>query len=213
MRYAIPLILGAAGMLAASVAAQDKPPCPGADPILQEGATGGLKGTVKHPSVKKCPTLVYIEEIPGKEFKPPEKNPVMDQKDKVFVPRILPVLVGTTVDFVNSDDFEHNVFSPDGETYNLGNWGKGEKRSYTFKRPGAYVQLCKLHPEMVGYVVVLKTPYFAIADDNGNFRISDIPPGTWKAKVWNERLKPKQLDATYEVTLQKGAESEIEIKP
>lgn len=178
-----------------------------------EKGTGGVKGQIKHSSVKKYPMLVYVEEMPGKEFSPPAKNPVMDQKGKVFVPSVLPILVGTTVDFVNSDDFEHNVFSPDGETYNLGNWGKGQGRPYTFKRPGVYVQLCKVHPEMVAYVVVVKTPYFALADEEGKFRLAGVPAGTWKLKIWNEKLKPKQLDASFEAKIEEGKDAELEIKP
>ncbi|MCI0526835.1 MAG: hypothetical protein L0Y56_05185, partial [Nitrospira sp.] len=86
--------------------------------------------------------MVYIEEMPGKGFKPPATPVDMDQKGKVFIPYILPVLVGTTVNFLNSDGFDHNVFSPDGEKYDLGTWGKGEVRGFQFKKPGVYTQLC-----------------------------------------------------------------------
>jgi plastocyanin len=175
--------------------------------------TGTISGTCQHATVKKFPTLVYIDAMPGKEFKAPEKPVLMDQKNKEFNPRVLPVLVGTTVDFVNNDDFEHNVFSPDGEGYNLGNWGKNGKRPHVFGTPGVYVQLCKVHPEMVAYVVVLKTPYFALADAEGKFKIADVPAGTWKLKMWNERLKPKQLEILTEVKVEEGKEAQIEIKP
>jgi plastocyanin len=151
--------------------------------------------------------------MPGKDFKAPEKPAVLDQKNKEFIPRVLPVLVGTVVDFINNDDFEHNVFSPDGGGYNLGTWGKSQKRSHTFDTAGVYVQLCKVHPEMVAYIVVLKTPYFALADAEGKFKIPGVPAGTWKLKIWNERLKPKQLDITYEIKVDEGKEAEIEIKP
>jgi plastocyanin len=175
--------------------------------------TGSISGTCQHPSVKKFPTLVYIDVIPGKEFKAPDKAALMDQKNKEFNPRVLPILVGTTVDFVNNDDFEHNVFSPDGEGYNLGNWGKNGTKSHTFNTPGVYVQLCKVHPEMVSYIVVLKTPYFALADAEGKFKIAGVPAGTWKLKMWNEKLKPKQLDLLSEIKVEEGKEAQIEIKP
>lgn len=181
--------------------------------LPDEKGAGGVKGSVTHASVKKAQTLVYIDDMPGKKFDPPATNPVMDQRGKAFLPHVLPVVVGTTVEFLNSDDFEHNVFSPDGETYNLGNWGKGIKRPYTYKQPGVYVQLCKVHPEMAGYIVVVKTPYFALADEEGKFKIANVPAGTWKLKVWNERLKPKQLEASFEVKVEEGKESELEIKP
>lgn len=180
-------------------------------PEAQKGGT--IKGVVKNRWVANFPIALYIDEMPDKKFAPPEKHPIADQKGKVFVPRVLPVLVGSSVDFHNSDNFEHNVFSPDGEKYNLGNWGMGQKRSYTFKTSGVYTQLCKLHPEMISYVLVVKTPYFAVSDKEGNFKIESVPSGTWKLKAWGERLKKAQLDKTYEVKVEEGKEAVIEIQP
>lgn len=199
------------GCLALSTTASARDPGPGGDPAQDQ--TGSISGTCQHTSVKKFPTLVYIDAMPGKDFKAGEKPALMDQKNKEFVPRVLPILVGTTVEFMNSDDFEHNVFSPDGEGYNLGNWGKSQKRSRAFTTPGVYVQLCKVHPEMVGYIVVLKTSYFALADQEGKFTLPKVPSGTWKLKIWNEKLRPKQLDATYEIKVEEGKDAAIEIKP
>lgn len=174
---------------------------------------GIIRGKVKHKYVRRYPAVVYVEEMPGLRFTPPSKPAVMDQKGKVFKPRVLPVLVGTTVKFANNDDFEHNVFSPDGEKYNLGNWKKGENRQYTFKRANAYVQLCSIHPEMVGYVVALKTPYFALAKKDGTFEIANVPPGEWKVKVWNERFRKKSLSKSFKVTVTPQKVSELSIKP
>lgn len=175
-------------------------------------ATGGnVTGTVNHPSATAFPTVVYVERTTGGTFTPPSVHPVIDQKGKVFLPHVLAVLVGTTVDFLNGDDFEHSVFSPDGEKYDLGKWGKGQKRSYTFKRAGVYTQLCNLHPEMIGYVVALETPYFALADKQGAFQIRDVPAGTWTVKVWNERLRPNQLQKSFSVTLADGQGARVEV--
>ncbi|MDA2933089.1 carboxypeptidase regulatory-like domain-containing protein [Acidobacteria bacterium AH-259-D05] len=174
-------------------------------------ATGMVTGIVNHPSVKRFPTVIYIEEIPGGKFSPPGVNPIMDQRGKVFLPHVLPVLVGTTVEFLNSDSFDHNVFSPDGEEYDLGKWSKGGKRSYSFNQPGVYTQLCRVHPEMVAYAVVVKTPHFAVADEEGKFRIPEVPPGTWILKIWNERLRPKQLEKSFTVDVTEGQETEIDI--
>ena len=179
---------------------------------LKEG-TGILLGVVSHKSVQKFPTVVYVEEIPGVQYVPPDKDLHIDQKNKEFLPRVVPMLVGSTVEFLNSDAFEHNINSPDQEKFNLGNWGQNDRRTYTFKRPGVYTLLCSLHPEMVGYALVLNTPFFALADEKGNFRIPNAPPGRWKLKVWNERLKPKQVDATFEAIIEVGKEARTEIKP
>lgn len=180
-------------------------------------------GKVKHPSVKKYPTLVYVELM--ENFKPenPPKVAVMNQKGKAFVPRLLPILAGTTVEFLNNDNFEHNVFCPDFPTgenekrgqsyYDLGSWDKGLKRTYTFNHPGVYTQLCGLHPEMIGYIVVLQNPYFALVDEEGKFRIAGVPTGNWKLKIWNERLKPKQLEKIYEVIVEEGLEVNAVLEP
>lgn len=185
----------------------------GGTPALGAGKGAVVMGTVAHSSVKRFPTVVYIEEISNRKFQPPAKPLIIDQKNKEFTPRILAVLMGATVDFHNDDGFEHNVNTPDGEKFDLGNWGKGQHRSYTFKQAGIYTLLCKAHPEMVGYAVVTQSPYFAVTDAEGSFRIPGVPSGTWKLKVWNERLKPKQLDATFKVTVDGAKEVKVEIKP
>jgi plastocyanin len=205
--------LAVVGLLGLGFSAPPAPVSSGGGPEQDKDKTGTITGTALHSTVKKYPTVLYIETMPGKDFTAPEKPAIMDQRGKEFTPRVLPILVGTTVEFANNDDFEHNVFSPDGEGYNLGNWGKGVKRSHTFKTPGVYVQLCKVHPEMVSYILVLKTPYFAVADAEGKFKIPSVPAGTWKVKMWNERLKPKQLETTVEVKVEEAKEVEIEIKP
>lgn len=186
-----------------------------------KGAAGGvIVGSVQIPSAKKVPTVVYIEEIKGREFKA-EKTPVLRQQGKAFVPGVLVVQAGSSVEFTNEDSFDHNVFSPDfppnekpkGKSYyNLGTWGKGEKRTHAFKEPGVYTQLCSIHPEMVGYIIAVQNPYYALADKEGKIRIAGVPAGKWKLKVWNERLRPKQLAKTYEVTVAEGADSDVSIE-
>ncbi len=181
-------------------------------PTVLFGADAGIaSGTVNHASVKRYPTVVYIEEITGQKFNPPATSKAVDQKGKVFLPHVLPVVAGTRVDFLNSDSFKHSVYSPDGEKYDLGEWDKGGKGSYTFKQPGVYTQLCHVHPEMIGYVVVVKTPYFVVADAEGKFRIPNIPAGTWKLKVWNERLRPVQLGKSFDIKVAAGQEAKVDL--
>ena len=178
---------------------------------MSAGAGGSVAGAVNHPSATTLPTLVYVEGATGAKVTPPPAHAVVDQKGKLFAPHVLAALVGTTVDFLNGDDFEHSVFSPDGEKYDLGKWGKGEKRSYTFKRAGVYTQLCSLHPEMIGYVVALETPYYALVDQKGQFQIRDVPVGSWALKVWNERLRPAQLQKSFPVTVADGQGTRVDI--
>jgi plastocyanin len=143
--------------------------------------------------------VIYIEKTQGVEFAPPEKHAVVDQKDLTFIPHVLPVLVGTTVDFHNSDDVLHNVFTPDkcAEKFNLGTWPKGETRSYTFKEPGCIsVMLCNVHPEMEAFILALETPYFAMSDEEGSYVIKNVPPGKYTLNIWHERLKGEALEIT-----------------
>jgi plastocyanin len=137
-------------------------------------------------------SVVYLKKVPG-THKPSETPVRIDQINQTFKPGVLPIVVGTTVDFLNNDNTVHNVFSPDGEEYDLGNWGYGEKREYTFKKRGVYAQLCKLHPAMLAYVVVLQNPYFAMTKGDGSFEIPDVPPGKYKLAVWNQRRKGKAI--------------------
>ena len=155
---------------------------------------GDITGKVKVRRARNSANvIVYIDQIKGKVFEPPKKHAVMDQKNLEFIPHVLPILVGTTVDFLNSDDVLHNVFSPDypGGKFNLGTWAKGVVKSYTFSTPGVATILCNVHPEMEAYIVALKTPYFAKTDKKGNFTIKNVPPGEYTLKVWHEKRKAK----------------------
>lgn len=133
--------------------------------------------------------LVYIEKVEGKEFAPPEEPAKMDQISLVFVPHVLPVVKGTTVEFHNSDDVLHNVFGVGVDEFDLGTWGKGGTEKYTFNNLGDVAILCNVHPEMEAYVVILENPYFALTDEEGNYKIEGIPAGTYDLKTWHDRLK------------------------
>src|SRR5271157_1702488 len=136
-------------------------------------------------------SVVYVEAIAGKTFPAPTQEPVIDQKGLVFQPHITAVQVGTTVQFLNSDSVAHNVFWPSvgGNkklTHNLGTWPKGEKRPFKFDNAGAVPLLCNVHPEMSGYVVVSPTPYFAKTDKSGEYKIENVPDGSYTVAAWHE---------------------------
>jgi plastocyanin len=141
-------------------------------------------------------SVVYVDNIPEKTFPAPTDHPVMDQKGLMFQPHIVAVLVGTTVDFRNSDSVAHNVFWPalvqNGKKLpgkNLGTWPQGDKRSFKFDQPGVAAMLCNVHPEMSGYVVVSPTPYFAVTDKSGNYKIDNVPDGQYNVVAWHEGAK------------------------
>jgi plastocyanin len=158
---------------------------------------GNIKGTIKAKGAKNGgDAVIYIDKIPSKPFPAPKDHAKIDQKNLSFKPRVLPILAGTTVDFLNSDDVLHNVFSPDQcvGKFNLGSWPKGQTKSFTFKEPGcAPTLLCNVHPEMEGFVVVVETPYFAVSDKDGSYTIKDVPAGKYTLKIWHEKLKGKDV--------------------
>ncbi len=161
---------------------------------------GGIKGTVKSKKTKSVvDAVIYIDKIEGKRFEAPKESILMDQKNLTFVPHVLPILEGTTVDFQNDDDVLHNVFSPDKcvNKFNLGSWPKGEKRSFTFTEPGCMaVMLCNVHPEMEAYILTLETPYYAKSDESGDFEIINVPAGKYILKIWHERLVGENREIT-----------------
>lgn len=162
-------------------------------------AAGDLHGKLTCKGVRDCAdAVVYVAGIPGKTFPMPKEHARIDQKNLVFTPRVLPVLVGTTVDFLNSDKVLHNVFTPDAcaEKFNLGTWPQGETRSYTFKKECVAVLLCKVHPEMEAYVIAVPTPYYAVAKADGSYRIANVPDGACTVKVWHPKLKAIEKPAT-----------------
>lgn len=175
------------------------------------GEAGWITGKVKSKWIERHQVVAFVQNAPGREAKPSAERPVVDQKEKTLIPRVLPVIVGTTVEFKNSDAFKHNIFSPDGERYNLGTWEQGQFRTYTFRRPGVYRHLCNIHPEMLAYIVVLANPYFAVTDNGGNFEIAGVPSGKYLLRIWGEKLTKEQLARTFNVIVGEGAPVSIEI--
>jgi hypothetical protein len=111
------------------------------------------------------------------------------------------VQVGTTVDFLNSDNVAHNVFwiSISGNKklgHNLGTWPKGEKKPFKFDQPGVAPLLCNVHPEMSAYVVISPTPYFAETDASGGFTITGVPDGAYTVTAWHEGAKQQSKPVT-----------------
>jgi plastocyanin len=160
------------------------------------GWAGEIKGTVKVEGLRSAENIaVYVEAVPGKNFPAPAKHEVMDQHHLEFVPHVLVVLKGTTVDFLNSDPVGHNIFWPSVArnrklAHNMGTWPQGVKKAFTFDNLGVVPLLCNVHPEMSGYIIVVPTPYFALTNKGGAFEIKDLPAGHYTLTTWSEEGKP-----------------------
>jgi plastocyanin len=163
------------------------------------GAGASLTGTVKATGqTTNADAVVYIEQVAGAAT--PSTAPAnMDQRNMHFIPHVLPIVAGSAVKFLNSDPTQHNVFSPDHEKFNLGTWPQGETKSYAFSKctrfPCSYVLLCRIHPEMEAFVVVLRNPFFAVTDAAGRYEIKNVPPGTYTVGVWHPKLKAASKQA------------------
>jgi plastocyanin len=149
--------------------------------------------------------IVYIEGAVGPKPAEPEKharvltvrNASVTQKGAMFTPHVLPVLVGTTVDWPNNDDILHNVFSfSEAQPFDLGLYKSPTIKSVKFEKPGKVDVFCSIHSRMNCIVLVLENPYFTTANDRGHYTITNVPPGSYKLKAWHERLPSQSKEIT-----------------
>jgi plastocyanin len=156
--------------------------------------------------------VVYIDGPVGAKAAVPEK-PVqvvtqrVSQKGAVFVPHILPVMVGTTVEWPNNDSIYHNVFSmSETKPFDLGLYKSPQVKKVTFDKPGRVDVFCSIHTRMNCVVLVLENPYFANTNDKGRYAITNVPAGVYKLKAWGERL-PSQ---TTEIRVPENGEAKAD---
>jgi plastocyanin len=158
--------------------------------------TGVVKGAITIAGKPATDVVVSVEgvapETKQAELSGGKPKVVIDQKDLKFVPRVLPVAVGTTVDFPNNDKTFHNVFSnSEAKKFDLGLYPSGQSRSVTFDKPGVVKILCNAHPHMEAYIVVKGHRYFGGADARGNYSLNAVPLGKYRLEVWHPNLGAK----------------------
>ena len=136
--------------------------------------------------------VVYLEGVPRAAGAPTSATAArMEQKGERFVPRVLPVVAGTTVSFPNADPIFHNVFSLSGaKAFDLGRYPRGEARSVRFDKPGVVQVFCHIHSDMRAVVLVLDSPAFAVPGDDGRYALDGVPPGEYVLVAWHERAQP-----------------------
>jgi plastocyanin len=175
MRGAATLLIGALGFLG----------------VAPAGAAD-VRGSVSAEGHPAADAVVYLAGDVPNAAPPAPAHVVMDQKNLSFSPTVLPVRRGTVIEFTNSDDVQHNVFSPSpvAGRFNLGTYNRGETRSVTMSEPGEAVVLCNIHMEMEAHIVVLDGPYFAVTNAAGAFRIPNVAPGHYSVRVWRDGWTP-----------------------
>jgi len=174
---------------------------------LASAQAGTVEGTVTVNGDAAFHAVISLE---GSGEPPPGAAPapvVMDQRNLAFVPNVLPVMRGTVVEFTNSDDVQHNVFSPSATAgkFDLGTYGPGAARAVQLDVPGEVVILCNIHMEMEAHILVLKTPYFSTVGRDGHYRIAAVPPGFYAVRVWQRHWLPTvqaaEVPATGDITV------------
>lgn len=136
--------------------------------------------------------VVFIKQkVPG-SYAPAARAPEMAQVGAAFLPRVLPVLAGTTVSFPNQDPIYHNIFSlSKTANFNLGRFPQGQTKTHRFDRPGMVRVNCDIHADMLGYILVLPHPFYAKPGADGRFRIPGVPPGRYHLVAWHDTLSPQ----------------------
>jgi plastocyanin len=194
---------------------------------------GSITGTVKATGLRSpADVLVYLPKAPAAQLDLSGAKFIMDQRDLAFIPHVLLVPVGASVEFPNNDKVAHNVFSLSRtKTFNFGSYGPGQSKTVLFDKPGVVELRCDVHAEMSAYILVMENPYFALTDDKGHFKIPDreyleqhgikgvteLPPGSYVVKTWNEKLKTheaavevsKDGEASLQLDLTRGAPSAL----
>jgi plastocyanin len=150
--------------------------------------------------------VVFLQDAPKAQSLPATRARIL-QENETFVPRVVAITRGSTVDFPNADPFFHDVFSLSRSgTFDLGSYARGQTKSQQFRRAGLIKVYCHIHSHMTASIMVFDHPYFTIPRADGTFTIDDVPPGTYQVSAWHERIG----ENTQPVRIDPGRPSEIQ---
>jgi plastocyanin len=167
----------------------------------------GAGGPRDQPDLRRG--VVYLEQAPRAAFDEPEPTrAVMDQRNELFVPHVLAVMVGTVVDFPNSDRTYHNVFSLSrAKRFDLGRYAAGRSKSVRMDRPGIVRVFCDIHSHMNAFILVFAHPFFDVTGPDGRFELADLPGGSYSVVGWYEG----EARVTRPVAVTAGAWTDLEL--
>jgi plastocyanin len=165
--------------------------------MLAADGVGIIKGTITVGGKPATDAVISIEGLSKEQVKPqmslvkPQKK-ILDQRNMKFIPTVVAIMVGETVDFPNNDKSWHNVYSKGGANdFDLGLYAPGKTRSKKFDKPGVSRILCNAHPNMEGFIIVKDHPFFSTTDSRGNYEIKNVPLGKVRVEIWYPNLEPR----------------------
>ena len=170
-------------------------------PAIAGPVTGSVRLLDRNPAGRRSAgdysgVVVWLEPLngAGAGLAIHPKTAQMAQKKKHFDPPVLAIPVGSTVTFPNLDPIFHNAFSNySGQIFDVGLYPPSAIPKVVFSRPGIVRVFCNIHPTMSAVIVVLNTPWFAVSNTNGAFRIADVPPADYRLKLFHERALADEL--------------------
>jgi plastocyanin len=179
--------------------------------------TGTISGKVSSSGeVPLSEMVVYLESTEAERVIAVPKEVIkVSQKGAKFAPAIVICCVGQTVDFLNDEDraIEHNVFSnAPPKKFDLGLYKPGEARSVLFDKPGAVFLYCSIHRHMDGVVFVSPTPFTSRVNEDGSFKIDNVPAGTWTVKTWQRRRRFPELSVLALVKPGETSTTDLELR-
>ena len=169
-----------------------------APPVERRPTVSELGTPAAHDLSSRLRSVVYLESAPRGAFEQsPPGHAVLDQRDEQFVPHVLAIMTGTTVDFPNSDRIYHNVFSlSKAARFDLGRYAVGHSKAVRFEQPGIVRVFCDIHSHMNAFILVFSHPFFAVTDEEGRYRIENVPPGAYGVVAWNEGVSSEPTATT-----------------
>jgi plastocyanin len=164
------------------------------------------------PAEVRREAVVFLEDPPAGEGPPTPMRARLRQVNETFVPHLVAVTAGSAVDFPNDDRTYHNVFSLSrAKRFDLGRYAAGKSKAVVFDKPGIVRVFCDIHSHMNAFILVFGHRYFAVTDANGQYRIDQVPPGTYQVTAWYEGI----AQYTERVTIAGGAttDADFSIRP
>ena len=159
------------------------------DAPIPSGAYPSRRVTRPSPKASEINNVVVFVKDAPRNFTLPTMKAEMRQEGEDFVPRLVAITRGSSVEFPNADPFFHNVFSLSrGATFDLGRYPRGDSRSRTFTKPGLVKVYCHLHSQMSASIMIFDHEHFVIPGRDGHFALPDVPAGEFRLSAWHERI-------------------------